>query len=992
MLVILFFQKTVVAQTQENDNTITIASVVKDDQGNPIQGAIIYGNEGTVTAVTDASGKFSISIPDMTDLLIESDGYEPVLLRAGEYKNMKEFLLKASKFMYGSKDDVNLAFGKIKKGDVVNAVTVLDPREILQYDNNQDISTAITGRIPGLLGSANMRGIGGPLYIVDGLPRDINTINMSEIEQITVLKDVNSSILYGNSSVNGVIQITTKRGQAHKRQFNAEGLYGVSLPLAYPNYLPSGDFMELYNEALVNDGLRPLYDATSISNYRNGNKYRYPSVDYYSDEYLRSVKPFGRLMTEVSGGNDIATYYANLGWNQRGNLIDFGAGNDSKQNIFNARGNVDLKINSWIKGALDGVAVFNNNKGPVGNYWLNATTLKPNLLAPLVPIDLIINQNDPLLKARKNDIDGEYLLGGTQSVTTNPIADTYSGGYNENIQRNFSFNNRVDFDLNKFVQGLAFHTNVSFDFYNRYDQSVNNTYAVYEPTWKATVDSISSLKQYNLDTRSGTQNITNSYYERRFGFFAMIDYNRTFGEVHHVTGTLLAYANQYKRLADIQPNKNANLGLRLTYGFKDKYLVDFSSAYVNSAKLPEGSRTAYSPSLGLAWVISSEEFMKSVSAINYLKLRISGGLMNSDLGIDGYYFYDERYQTSGSFNWYEGSYSNSGMIASYGGNMDLMFEKKKELNAGFYGLFFNKFLEVDANIFTSLYSDQITRPYSKYPSYYLNYIPYENFEDYAYRGAEIGLSFNKRISDVTIVFGVTALYTTSEVKKTDEIWPNAYQNRTGKPVDAMFGLVADGLFTDNTDIANHEVQSFGIVKPGDIKYVNQDGNTVVDSNDEIEIGRYQAPFSYGLNLKISYKGFTLFALGTGRSGADAYISGNYYWIDGSKKYSAYALNRWTEATKATATYPRLSSQTNTNSFRNSTFWLYRDNYFTLDRMQLTYDMPQAIAQKLLMKKLSVYVNGSWLLTVSKNKDIKELNVSGTEPYYRTFSLGVKTMF
>ena len=272
------------------------------------------------------------------------------------------------------KSAVNVAFGKVKRGDLVNAVSVINPADIQKYDNIQAITAALNGRVPGLLNGSNNRGIGTAMYIVDGLPRDISTINLAEVDQISVLKDINSSILYGNGAVNGVILITTKRGQAYKRQVNVSGYYGISTPAALPKYLPSADYMELYNEARENDGLATKYDAATIANYRFGNPYRFPSVDYYSKEYLKDVKPFSRIMTELSGGNEVTTYYSNVGWEHSGSLLNFGEGKTAQLNRFNIRGNVDMKINSWIKSSLDAVAVFNNNKGPVSNYWEEAAT------------------------------------------------------------------------------------------------------------------------------------------------------------------------------------------------------------------------------------------------------------------------------------------------------------------------------------------------------------------------------------------------------------------------------------------------------------------------------------------------------------------------------------------------------------------------------------------------------------------------------------------
>ena len=978
------------AQKLPVSNLMTIESVVVDESGSPISGAAVYGNEGIAFTKTDALGRFTIHTPDLSDILIEAPGYESFVFEPDKYRNLETLSLKKSPFLYGQNDLVRIAFGKVKKGDLVNAVSILDPKELRRYDNTQSIASALTGLVPGMLGNGNIRGIGSPLYIVDGLPRDISTINLSEVEQISILKDINSSILYGNDAVNGVVQITTKRGQAYKKQVNATAYYGISRPSALPKYLSSPDYMGLYNEARVNDGLGVQYSPAIIDLYRTGNKYRYPSIDYYSSEYLKNVKPFSRAMVDFSGGNNVATYYSNIGWTQTGSLYNFGEGKSLKSNSFNVRGNIDLKVNRWIKSAMDAVIVLNNNNGPTGDYFGNAATLRPNLFSPLLPISMIDPEN-AILKGHKNDIDKTYLLGGTSTYPTNPIAAGYSGGANRQVQRTFAFNNRIDFDLSESVQGLAFHTNLSFDYLTLYDQFISNTYAVYAPTWSASEDKITAITKFGEDVRTGTQNVGNASYRRRIGFYGMLDYDRTFNDVHHFSGSLLAYVSNDKIQTDLQGSKNANLGLRLAYGFKNKYLLDFSSAYVNSVKLPEGNRSAFSPSLGIAWMVSSENFMSSVSFVDYLKIRLSAGSMNSDNGIPGFFNYDERYGGSGSYAWYEGTRTRAGVIPVNGGNANLAFEKRNEINLGLESMLFKNRLSVNVNFFTSSYSDQITRPQSIYPSYFTTFIPYRNFEENAYKGLELGLSFTEHLGDFSMTLGANVLYSTSKVKKRDELYSESYRNRTGQPVDAMFGLAADGLFASKADIASHELQAFGTVKPGDIKYVDQNGDGVIDANDEVRIGRSQAPLSYGLNLRMSYKKFTLFARGNGRMGSDGMLSNNYFWVDGDDKYSSYILNRWTEATASTATLPRLSSIANTNNYRSSSFWIYRDNYFTVDRVQLTYEFPIRTSNKIGMKGLSVFADASNLVMISKYRHIKELNI-GTEPQYRSYSLGLNVSF
>ncbi|MDD2283876.1 MAG: SusC/RagA family TonB-linked outer membrane protein [Paludibacter sp.] len=893
---------------------------------------------------------------------------------------------------YVLNDTVNIAFGKTLRQNLVGATSYINTDAITKIDNVQLISEALIGRIPGLFGSNNIRGIGNALFIVDGLPRDISNINFMEVEQITVLKDINSSILYGSAGVNGVVLITTKRGKINEKKINVTGYYGISTPAALPEYLSSAEYMNLYNEARLNDGLPKLYDDALIQNYSNGsNQYKYPDVDYYSGEYLKMIKPFFKTVAEFSGGNNVAKYYTNVGWEQEGSYLNFGEGENSQLNKFNVRGNVDLRINSFIKTAFDAVAVIVNNRGPISDYWKDASTYKPNLFSPLLPINNVIDSiKNNLLSSRKNDVDGKFIPGGTNTYLTNPISNTYFGGENANIQNYLSFNNRIDVDLNKVLRGLTFHTNLSFDYLTQYNQYIQNTYAVYEPTWGVN-DSIVGLVKYGNDTRPGVQSIGDASYQRRIGFYGSFDYNRTFDEIHQVTASLLGMGNIHKVVSDFQSIKNFNLGLRLNYVYDKKYMIDFSSSYDNSTKLPQNAKWAFSPSIGLAWMLSEEEFMSSVETLDYLKLRVSGGIRNSDAGINEFFYYLNPYSYYGYYSWNESAWVTQGVRSTYGGNPNLGYEKRKELNVGVEGSILNNMLSFDANIFSNLYSDQITQIQTMYPSFYVDFIPYMNYNTDAYRGAEVGLTFNRKFGDFRVIIGANALYSTSEVMKMDEVYDNDYQYRKGRSVDALFGLVADGFFEDENDVSNHDFQAFGEVKPGDIKYVDQNNDGIIDTNDEVQIGRSQAPFSYGLNLQLSYKSFSLYAIGNGRVGADSYIKGDYYWIDGDKKYSEFVLNRWTEDTKTDATYPRLTTMTSTNNFRNSTFWLYRDDYFTLQRAQLNYEFPKSIKNALLMKDLSCFLAASNLFTLSKHSEIKDLRI-GNEPYSRSFVLGLKIMF
>jgi len=902
-------------------------------------------------------------------------------------------------------DKINLPFRSTYKRDIAGAVSNLNASEINEIDNTIWVSDALAGRTLGMLGNTSIRGIGigidvaditgsgllwgNALVIVDGLPRDISSLRLSEVESITVLKDVNSAILYGSAAVNGVIVITTKRGKAFKNRSNFTGNYGIFSPREMPKYLNSSDYMTYFNKARENDGLTPLFSDETIENHRTGSKYRYPDIDYYSDEYLKSYRTYFDLNGEISGGVQDVQYYTNLGWHSEDGILNFGEGRNERSNLFNIRTNIDFRINKWIKAAIDGTAVFGNHKGPRGNYWGDASIIRPHEYTPLLPISLISPDN-PLWLARKNDIDGKYLLGGNTKYTTTPIGDIYSGGVNESVQRNFSFNNQLDFDLNKLTQGLSFHTNISFEYFVQYYQTIANQYSVYEPTWDVD-NNIVSLKQHGKDSRPGTQSVGSTYFRRRFGFYGQLNYDRAFDGVHHITGSLLGYGNNFTESGDIQGAKQAHLGLQLAYVFDKRYVIDFSSAVVNSVKLPEGNRIGFSPSLGLGWVITGESFMSAAKNVDYLKLRLSGGILNSDMPIAGFFYYDNYFTTSASYNWYENTRGRNSVVSAWGSNPNLGFAKKNEVNLGIEGLFFKKLLNVEANVFYDSYNDLVTRPQSSYPGFYTDFIAYRNFGSDRYVGGELGLNLNKSFGDWSLFFGVNALYVSSKRTKVDEIYNNDYQYRKGHPRDAIFGLEALGLFEDQDDIDSSPFQTFRTVMPGDIKYKDQNNDGVIDTNDEVYLGRSRAPFSGGLQLKIAYKSLSLYILGEGRSGSRAYMSGDYYWVDGNKKYSEVVLNSWTPETKNTATYPRLSSQTSSNNFRGSSYWLYNNDYFQIRKIQLTYHMPESITDHLRMTNFDIFMNTSDVFLFAKQRKIMETR-AGAQPLYRTFSIGLKTNF
>lgn len=685
--------------------------------------------------------------------------------------------------------------------------------------------------------------------------------------------------------------------------------------------------------------------------------------------------------------------------------MNVGEGKNEGDNRLNVRGNVDLKLNDKISSSIYVSAIFSDSRRARGNYWGNAATLLPNRFTPLIPIDLISPSDKPslgLVEASRNVIDGKYLLGGAQQFLTNPIADLYVAGYDKNIRRTFQVTNEINADLHSLLPGLSFHTLFNLDYANSYLQSINKTYAVYSPTWSATSDSLTRLQKFGEDTRPGTQNINNTRQRQNLGFSSWLGYDRTVGSAHNISAKLLGYTSSITRDSIYQPTTNSHLGLQVGYNYKHKYWADFSGAYVNSAKLPGGNRTGFSPTVSIGWLLSQENFLANSKTVNHLKLSVSAGILNTDLdirrndadinGYNGYYLYENIYTRGTNFIWNDGIQAQSQTTTSnYGASPDLSFPRRKELNASLEGSFFNNFLTVQTTVFRTQMDGLPTQRFSRYPNYFSSFIPYTNYNSNQRTGFDLMLNVEKKVGSVQFDLGAVATYAKSNVTKRDELFPDEYQNRTDKPVDAMFGLVSNGFFTDQNDINSSPKQLFSEVKPGDIKYVDQNGDKVIDSRDEVMIGRFVAPFSYGINFNVGFKNFNLFVRGTGYNGASGLTNNNYYWVSGDIKYSDVVLNRWTESTKATATYPRLSSQQNNNNFRSSDFWIYKTDHFNVSKVQLTYNLPGSVLGKSFVKDLLVYVSGANLYTFSQNRKIMELSIASA-PQFRNYNVGIRAKF
>ena len=261
------------------------------------------------------------------------------------------------------------------------------------------------------------------------------------------------------------------------------------------------------------------------------------------------------------------------------------------------------------------------------------------------------------------------------------------------------------------------------------------------------------------------------------------------------------------------------------------------------------------------------------------------------------------------------------------------------------------------------------------------------------------MNYKKQIGEFGVGVGANlTYYTTKATKRDDSQYADAYQYRQGQPLDAIWGYECEGFFKDDDDIANSPKQIIGgTIRPGDLKYKDQNGDNVIDSKDQVYLGKggwYGTPTTLGINVTLKYKNFTLFLLGTGNFGAKAVKNSTYYWVGGDAKYTAEMRGRWTPETAATATYPRLTTEAGTNNYQTSDFWMYSTDRFDLQKVQLTYDFPKSMFMKSFVRGLQLFVNGNSLLTIAKERKILEMNVNnkGAAPLNRFYSIGAKVSF
>lgn len=895
---------------------------------------------------------------------------------------------------------INVAYGSMEADRVVGAIDVIDG-ELLNKTSYYSTPQGIKGLAAGLYGMNKVRGNsrGGSddlaLIVVDGIfNRSYDYIAPEEIESIQILKDATAKMLYGSKAANGVIVITTKRGKAQKSKLSFSAETGLKSPSIVPEYLNSADYTRLFNQAEVNDGKDAFtYSPTDLANYADANadRIKYPDVDF-QDEFLKSHKNYTRANVQLRGGSEKTRYFFNGAYTRENGMI--AVGDEQIKHRFNIRSNLDYQVNDIVSMNLDIATVLHYEEFPFTNENQVYNMINNH------------RSNDYPLSIGETE-DGDEMFGfGRGRVSSNLYGDLTAKGYKDTKDYYTQNALGIKLDLDDYVKGLSASANVNLDAISYLQTGKEKDYIRFQVGSATNPD---TLILDGTEDLSGTQKKFGDNFTRNVGGTATINYINTFDK-HTIQAdavyTVQSEATKTKKSGSSisQDDKSMNVGFRGNYAFDNRYVLELSSSLMGSDKFIADERWGLYGAAGAAWILSNESFMTDVEVVDYLKLKASYGKMGYDRDYD-YYVYRDEYGGSAA---YDLGHNNSNRVWGASvlsmGNPNFTFEEANELNLGVEAVMLDNSLSFEFNYFDEKRTGIPTKSPSFLPDYVIGNIgiPYANINEVHNNGFDLSAQYANTAGDLYYAVGGNLMYSKAVYDVYDELYEYEHLRKQGKVTDATFGWVADGLYQDQADIAAHGVSSvYGNVLPGDIKYLENENaiDGVLDTYDRDVIGNYTPRVNYALNINLAYKGFEFYAMGQGRAGFDR-IMNTYYQNYSDRKYTVEALgaaNPNDLSTIAGATHPRLTtlSDNSAHSYRTSTYWMVDGGYFKLRTVELAYNLPTDLTQRVFASSAKVYVRGNDLLTLSKTPEIDPESPNAgisTVPLYKTVTVGLKLTF
>jgi TonB-linked SusC/RagA family outer membrane protein len=862
--------------------------------------------------------------------------------------------------------------------------------------------------IPGMAGATNMtiRGMGSYGFLgnngfntfkiyVNGFESNLNyftTIPAEDIESVSVLKDAAALATFGMKGDNGVLWVTTKQGLEGKPKVELHIKTGVQQPLNINKPLGSYDYARLYNEAISNDNgmvWTPAYSDAQLQAYKNGTG---TNVDWY-DQGLKKSAFFTSDDLSFSGGNASAKYYLNLNYlNQQGlfNIPNTDATSNEKLQRYNLNSQLSLNFFKIFSADVNLRGMIENQKAP--NF--NTSALWNNMAA--YPSNIYPVMQD----------SGKW--SGTALYPNNPIASENALGWVSNQYRILQGNFRLKENLDLFIPGLYAAEAFSFYSYASTTYSKTANYARYYNNTVTTTDQQTTLKaqpqfpagQEDLKQARLTLGYDHAFRDSRIS--TALDY---YGS-NYLGDGFLYYATNYQ-----------NLSGRVNYAYKDKYIGELGFSYFGSDAYAPGHRWGLYPALSAAWILSKEKFLAGSKVISFMKLRLSGGRsggMNDNVTQSGRYLFQQYYQSSslsgGAF------YMNNPPTAApilaplYTANPSIFAEKSWKYNAGLELGLFQK-LNISLDAFLDKRDGILTQDHS-IPDYYGYNLVYNNVGKVTSKGAEFTGLFSDKIGKFSYSLNAMVSYSQNKINYMAETPPPyTYSAQTGRAIGVPIGLVATGYYQLNDFNADgslkqgQPVPGFGSVQPGDIKYKDLNGDGKIDQTDVTAIGHAPYPqWLYSFGGTVGCSGFELSIFFDGAAGADVNLltaapTQTQSLVNNGNAF-AMAANAWAYYpqqgidTRATASYPRLSTTANTNNYQSSNYWIKSGDFLRLHNVELGYNLPAGMFKKGGISSFRIYINAvNWKTwsTLLKNYHLDPETLGGY-PAVKSYNAGISVSF
>ena len=831
-----------------------------------------------------------------------------------------------------------------------------------------------------------------PVAIVDGVERDLYSIDPEAIESVTIQKDALSNMFLGMRSSRGALIITTKNPDA-KGGFHLSltGKFGISSALkSGPNPLSAYQYAYLLNEALLNDGKSPLYTYDDFEAYRNGTSpYLHPDVNW-KDAIMNNSTTSQAYNLNVTGGGRVAQYFVSLGYYSENGLFKTSDANsyntNFKYNRYLITSKVNINVTDEFKVSMSLMGRIEEGNQPGGISGTGYSDLLSNVWQTPNNAYPVLNPN------------GTY--GGNASYTQNLYAQTTGSGYISSNTRDVVGTINLKYDFDKLVRGLSVGATGNIS------SQVRNAIV---RTKQAQVFQYSITQQGNeaYDKYGDVSSQTNSYrsvstYQYMYGKM-YVDWERQFG-MHGVKASLWGDTRTILNNYDL-PMIPSNIGQKVEYNYDNKYFAQaaVTESYYN--RYDNGRRWGTFWAVGLGWDISKEKFMEA-SKIDQLKLRATYGHTGNGIDNAGYFSYLKRYNEDGGF-WYSNgtSMSNGGSVSEISplANTLLTWEKGRKVNVGLDLTLLKNRLTLSADYYNDYYYDILQ---SRGKSIQLLGIAYpaENIGKTRYYGLETQLSWQDHIGKVN--YYVSANWSMEQNKRLfmdEQYVPYDYLKMTGQPTGAIYGLVATGFLTAKDIADGYPVMNgFNNIQAGDVKYKDMNGDGEINEFDRTVIGGDKPTCYFGIDLGFEWKGLEVTALIQGAYNRDLYNSDRTllegFQVIGQSYGQAYTnlLNRWTPETAETATYPRLTAGGNMYNYGNnwnSSLFVQNGNYIRLKNATVSYKLPENFCRNYLGGlRVKIFVQGQNSLTWSRTR-LQDPEVTFTSyPLQRTITTGINLNF